>query len=224
MARGKQRERELETQLALHSRSQRHVKNITSNINYLSYFDHKSQIMITRSKRDEGDLCITACHQIFPSPLLVAAPVAATISADEFKEKGGIIEKDLLCDDDEESDSDNEYSDLSNNYEHLMKYNELLLARGKILARRQFSDEDDDVVNESCMCRYCQYNTGTCDYMDEDDSSDDEDEYTSNFKERVIKSSDNEFDTDDHDEKKNENNANSWSVTKKKLTFYEDIE
>jgi len=62
------------------------------------------------------------------------------------------------------------------------------------------------------------------DRMDENDYSDDEYEYTSNFKDRVISSLEDELDEDDDDEGGDEDDANSWTITKRKLTFCDDNE
>ncbi len=84
-------------------------------------------------------------------------------------------------------------------------------------------DEDDDYDDdgEGCMRKFC-YNM----YADFDFDSDDEDEYeyTSRFKARVIKSLNDELDKDEDDKTNLEDDAISWSVTRKKLRFFDDSE
>jgi hypothetical protein len=82
-------------------------------------------------------------------------------------------------------------------------------------------DDDDDEVDDGCTCSNCRNSDQDYlmnDGMDENDYSDDEYEYKSNFKDRVISSLEDELDEDD-DEEGYQDDANSWTRTKRKLTF-----
>ncbi len=80
-------------------------------------------------------------------------------------------------------------------------------------------DDDDDDDGEGCIRKFC-YNM----YADFDSNDEDEYEYTSRFKARVIKSLNDERDKDEDEKKNLEDDAISWSATRKKLRFFDDSE
>ncbi len=89
-------------------------------------------------------------------------------------------------------------------------------------------DDSDDHHGEGCTCKFCRHydrNILLFNSVYADNDSDDEYEYTSRFKARVIKSLDDELEKIENNQTNFEDNAYSWSITKKKkLSFFDDSE